>query len=252
MDMIAALRLQIEWGADEALDDAPVDRTLPTAAPIAPASPAPRAGLAARGPVARAQQTAAAAASPEALRQALAAFTDCPLAATATNLVFADGNPDAGLVLIGDSPGAEEDLAGRPFAGPAGQFLDRMLASIGLTRADLLLTSLIPWRPPGNRPPTETEIQTCLPFLLRHVALLRPRLIVTFGTLPARALTGSTDNIRRLRGRWHSATLTDPSGPHTEIPVLPMLHPAHVQQTPASRKEAWTDLLALRTRLEGN
>jgi DNA polymerase len=252
MDMLAALRLQIAWGADEALDDAPIDRTRPPATPLALPAAATRTTPGARGPVARAQQAAASATSPEALRGILAAFTDCPLAATATNLVFADGNPAAGLVLVGDAPGAEEDLAGRPFAGPAGQYLDRMLASIGRTRADLLLTSLIPWRPPGNRPPTEAEIQTCLPFLLRHLALLRPRLIVTLGTLPARALTGSSDSLRRLRGRWHSATLTDPSGLHTEIPVLPMLHPAHVQQTPAARREAWTDLLALRKRLEGN
>jgi DNA polymerase len=247
MDPSAALRLHLEWGADEALEDAPINRTAPRPPPApAPAAPPPR------GPVARAQATAARADSPAALHAILGEFTDCPLAATATNLVFADGNPSAGLVLVGESPGAEEDLAGRPFAGPTGRFLDRMLASIGLTRDHLLLTSLIPWRPPGNRPPTETEVQTCLPFLQRHLALLRPRLVVTLGTLPTRALTGRDETIRRLRGRWQTVEIPDPAGGHTQILILPMLNPAYVQQTAAAKKDAWTDLLALRRRLDAN
>jgi DNA polymerase len=117
------------------------------------------------------------------LRDALARFTDCPLAATATHLVFADGNPDAGLVLVGEAPGAEEDLSGKPFVGASGKFLDRMLASVGLDRSRYLITNLIPWRPPGNRAPTDAEVLMCLPFLQRHLALLRPRIVVTLGAL---------------------------------------------------------------------
>jgi DNA polymerase len=250
MDALAALRLSVEWGADEALDDLPVDRTaarqpatLP-AAPIKPSAP-PRPGL-----VSRAQAVAGSANTIEALRQSLAGFSECPLAMTATNLVFSDGNPEAGLVLVGEAPGAEEDLAGRPFVGASGQLLDRMLASIGLTRErDLLITNLIPWRPPGNRPPTETEVNTCLPFLLRHLTLLRPRLLVTLGALSTRALTGRDDGIRRQRGRWQSVTIP---GLPQEIPTLPMLHPAYLLRTPGAKKDAWTDLIALRRRLNEN
>jgi uracil-DNA glycosylase family 4 len=240
------LRLMIEWGADEALEDAPIDRTRTIAPPvlIAP-SPAP----ARTGPASRAQITADSANTLQALRAALENFADCPLATTATNLVFADGAAGAGLVLIGEAPGAEEDLAGRPFVGAAGRLLDRMFASIGLSReTDMLLTTLIPWRPPGNRPPTETEIATCLPFLLRHLTLLRPKIIVTLGALSTRALTGRDDGIRRLRGRWQNVTVP---GLPTPILTLPMLHPAYLLRMPGSKKDAWTDLIALRRKLDG-
>jgi DNA polymerase len=257
MDMLAALRLQIEWGADEALEEAPVNR-LPsqTLVPV-PATPAPpsrplttaavtvsppRAGL-----ISRAQAVADQALTLEALRMALANFGDCPLAATATNLVFAEGNPESGLVLVGEAPGADEDRAGRPFVGASGQLLDRMLASIGLNRERLLVTNLIPWRPPGNRPPTDTEIQVCLPFLLRHLALLRPRLIVTLGALSTRALTRRDDGIRRLRGRWYNVTVP---GLPEDVPTLAMLHPAYLLRTPGAKKDAWEDLIALRRQLD--
>jgi DNA polymerase len=178
---------------------------------------------------------------------ALANFGDCPLAATATNLVFAEGNPESGLVLVGEAPGADEDRAGRPFVGASGQLLDRMLASIGLNRERLLVTNLIPWRPPGNRPPTDTEIQVCLPFLLRHLALLRPRLIVTLGALSTRALTRRDDGIRRLRGRWYNVTVP---GLPEDVPTLAMLHPAYLLRTPGAKKDAWEDLIALRRQLD--
>jgi DNA polymerase len=265
MDALAALRLQMEWGADEALDDAPLDRLHSSAAPAALRPPAQTEALpkpiplvrptsarptsARPAPVSRAQAVAEAANTIEALRQALASFAECSLAATATNLVFADGNAEAGLVLVGEAPGAEEDLAGKPFVGESGKLLDRMLASIGLTRErDLLITNLIPWRPPGNRPPTDTEINTCLPFLRRHLTLLRPRLIVTLGAISTRALTGREDGIRRLRGRWQSVTVP---GLPQQIPTLPMLHPAYLLRTPGAKKDAWADLIALRRRLDG-
>jgi DNA polymerase len=243
MDAMTALRLQIEWGADEALGESPVDRTQPVtpvqrARPVAAVAPAP---------VTLAQQVADAAPSIEALRAALAGFTACPLAATATNLVFADGNPSAGLVLVGEAPGAEEDVAGTPFVGASGKFLDRMLASVGLDRSQLLITNLIPWRPPGNRPPTDSEVLMCLPFLKRHLALLQPRIVVTLGALSTHALTGQNIGIRKLRGRWSNMTVESGKAP---IKLLPMLHPAYLLRTPAAKREAWADLVALRQALD--
>ncbi len=254
MDTLAALRLQIEWGADEALDDAPLDRLAqPPARPAPAALPAPSRQQASPAgprpaPAALAQAVADGANTIEALRQALAAFTACPLAATATRLVFADGNPAAGLVIVGDVPGAEEDVAGLPFQGPAGRLLDRMFASIGLSRADMLLTSLVPWRPPGGRPPTDAEVQTCAPFLWRHLTLLRPRLVVAAGTLPARLLTGRTDTLRKLRGRWAQVAVPGLPAP---IPVLPMFGPGALLASPAFKREAWGDLVLLRRALDG-
>jgi DNA polymerase len=253
MDALTALRLQIEWGADEALDDTPVDRTRPAASrPVAVLGVAPginrmEANAPLRpGPVARAQSVAEAAGSLDELRAALAGFTDCPLAATATNLVFSDGNPAAGLVLVGEAPGAEEDLSGKPFVGASGQFLDRMLASVALDRTKLLITNLIPWRPPGNRPPTESEVLMCLPFLLRHLALVRPRIVVSLGALSTRALTGNDAGIRKLRGRWRELEL-DGVG---RVRLLPMLHPAYLLRTPGAKRDAWADLMALRRALD--
>ncbi len=248
MDMLAALRLQLEWGADEALEDAPIDRMAPTVAPVLPTAPAASPAGQRPVPAALAQAVADGANTTEALRQALASFTFCPLATTATSLVFADGNPQAGLVVVGEAPGAEEDVAGRPFVGPAGQLLDRMFTSIGLARTDMLLTMLIPWRPPGGRPPTETEVQTCAPFLWRHLTLLRPRLVVALGTLPARTLTGRGDSIRKLRGRWVQVQVPGLPAP---VPTLPMLHPGYLLNTPAAKREAWADLLALRKMMDG-
>jgi len=181
------------------------------------------------------------------LRTALAGFDGCPLAATATNLVFADGNPDAGLMLVGEGPGAEEDRVGKPFVGPSGQLLDRMLASIGLDRTRLLITNLIPWRPPGNRNPTDNEVLTCLPFLLRHIALVAPRRLVLLGALATRAVTGSTTGIRRMRGRWIEVTIP---GLPAAVPALPMLHPAYLLRTAGAKRDAWADLIQLRRSLD--
>jgi DNA polymerase len=266
MDALAALRLQIEWGADEALDEVPLDRlaagTLPHPAPspaaaaLAPGPATPRPAPATRlpaapaqGPARRAETVAAAARTLAELRAALAGFEGCPLAATATNLVFADGNPDAGLMLVGEGPGAEEDRAGKPFVGPSGQLLDRMLASIGLDRTQLLITNLIPWRPPGNRNPTDTEVLTCLPFLLRHIALARPRRLVLLGLLATRALTGSTAGITRMRGRWVDVPVPGLPAP---VPALPMLHPAYLLRTAGAKRLAWADLILLRRTLDAD
>ena len=259
MDDLAALRLQLEWGADEALAEMPVDRFSAASAGVAPTPPIPappivRPAVVAApvrpfGPAARAADIAAAAGSREELQGALAAFDGCALRATATNLVFADGNPDSGLMLIGEAPGAEEDHAGRPFVGASGQFLDRMLASIGLDRTKFLITNVIPWRPPGNRNPTDGEVLLCMPFLLRHVALTRPRHLVLLGALATKAVTGSNAGIRRLRGKWLEV---DIPGLPRPVPTLPMLHPAYLLRTTGAKRDAWADLLTLRRRLDAD
>lgn len=256
MDALEALRLQLEWGADEALAAAPLDRLAarPPAAPsatvqpgpIARAQPAPpKVQLA--GPAQRAQDVAAAATTLAELRAALAAFDGCALAATATNLVFADGNPASGLMFVGEGPGAEEDRAGLPFVGPSGQLLDRMLASIGLDRSKYLITNLIPWRPPGNRNPTDSEVVVCLPFLLRHIALVRPRRLVFLGALATRAVLGGSQGITKLRGKWLPASIPGLPEP---VPALPMLHPAYLLRNPGAKRDAWADLLLLRRTLD--
>ena len=253
MDALTALRLQLEWGADEALGDAPVDRYAAVSTPPPPMvltrRPMDAAVLAAPVAVTRAQATAAAAMTLAALMEALAAFDGCALAATAGKLVFADGNPASGLMVIGDCPGDEEDRAGKPFVGPAGQLLDRMFASIGLDRGGFLATNVVPWRPPGNRPPTDVEIATCLPFLLRHIALVAPRRLVLLGNLATRAVLGGTVALSRVRGRWHEVRV---AGIDLPIPALPMAHPLGLMKAPRGKREAWGDLLRLRQALDAD
>jgi DNA polymerase len=265
MDALALLRLQIEWGADEALEEAPVDRLAPASPrplPVPTPAPAPAPALARVVPmtppiarigvpppiVARARAAADAAGTLEALRTTLAGFDGCPLHATATNLVFADGNPESGLMLIGEAPGADEDRMGKPFVGASGRLLDKMLASIGLDRSRVLITNLIPWRPPGNRTPTDSEVLTCLPFLLRHIALVRPQRIVLLGAMATKAITGNTAGIRKLRGRWIELPVPGVDAP---IRTLPMLHPAFLLRTPGAKRDAWADWLMLRRDLDG-
>lgn len=273
--LLAALRLQLEWGADEALLDAPLDRTAGApppgmeaagteapgrsrempAAPPAPRRAAPalvlpgRAGMAAPPAAAEAAALAAGAATLPALREAMAAFTGSPLRETATNLVFADGVPESGLMLIGEAPGGDEDRLGRPFVGVSGQLLDRMLASIGLDRArDFYITNILPFRPPGNRTPTDAEIALFLPFVLRHIALAAPRRLVLLGGVSAKALLRSREGITRLRGRWHHVTF----GESAALPALATLHPAYLLRNPGAKRDAWADLLLLhRTLIEG-
>ncbi len=264
-ELLAALRLQLEWGADEALDDAPVNRLRPEARPeTRPDAPAViRAVSAAAQPTqsaappphtaqaatqtqaaqaaARAEQAAAEAADLTALRAAIAGFDCCALRDTATSLVFAEGDPASGLLLIGDAPGSDEDRAGRPFAGAAGAYLDRMLASIELTRAQALLSPLIPWRPPGDRPPNPAELAVCLPFLWRLIRLTRPRHIVLFSTLAARALLPAAQR-RRQRGNW---VALDVPGLPDPVPTLASASVGAVMQLPARRREAWADLRRL-------
>lgn len=255
-DALALLRLYLEWGADEAFDDAPVDRFRPApsrpgdAAP-APASSPPRpvpapAPVRPASAVARAQALAAGARTLAELRAALEGFDGCPLRATATHTVHESGDPAADLVFIGEAPGTEDDRTGRAFSGPPGQMLDRWLAGIGLERGMVLLTTLVPWRPPGNRAPTEAEIQACLPFLLRRLQLVRPRRLVLLGGQATKALTGATEGIRRLRGRWQRA---DVPGLDAPVPALPLLPPDMLRGA-AAKRDTWSDLILLRRALD--
>jgi DNA polymerase len=263
--LLAALALQMDWGADEALEAAPPGRArAPAPAQSAARSPAgpgriapppaapPPAGappaIAAPPVAARAAAAAAAAQSLAALRDAIAGFDGSPLRETATNLVFADGAPDAGLMLIGEAPGADEDRLGRPFVGQSGQLLDRMFASIGLRREEggFYITNILPWRPPGNRTPTDAEIALFLPFVLRHIALVRPGRVVLLGGTAAKALLRARDGITRLRGRWHQVEVEGVGS----LPMLATLHPAYLLRTPAAKRDAWADLLLLRRSID--
>jgi uracil-DNA glycosylase len=266
--LLSLLEWQIEAGADEAIGDRPVDRLSPPAAK-APTAKAPAAPPAARGPlrpptfdpalrlggtaaIAGAERAAAAANSVAELAAAVAAFEGCALKETATNTVFADGPAGAPVMLIGEAPGADEDRLGRPFVGVSGQLLDRMLAAIGLSRAtNAYITNIIFWRPPGNREPSAEEIALCLPFVHRHIELARPNVLVLLGGPSAKTLLGRSEGITRLRGRWVDfATPGMRQRGETPIPALPLFHPAYLLRTPAAKREAWRDLLALQARLE--
>jgi DNA polymerase len=251
---LALLEWQIELGATEAIADAPVNRyEVPAQAPKAPAAAAPPpAAPLPRGPratatvdaVAEAEASAAACATLEELRAAIDAFPHCELRKGARNMVFSDGQPGARVMLVGEAPGREEDRAGRPFVGRAGQLLDRMFAAIEMGRDDaaapLYITNVLPWRPPQNRDPRPDEIAMMRPFLMRHIALAKPQVLVLIGNWSCVTLLGQR-GITRLRGTW-----TEAAG----LPALPMFHPAYLLRSPEFKREAWADLLSLKAHLQ--
>ncbi|MBF9030704.1 uracil-DNA glycosylase [Rhodobacterales bacterium HKCCE3408] len=251
---LALLEWQVELGADEAMLDAPVDRTeLPEARPPAAPAPIPVAPAAASAPEPEIDRVAAARAAAGAVRDledltaAIEAFELCDLKRGCERTVIADGNPAARVMVIGEAPGRDEDRIGKPFVGRAGQLLDRMFAAIGLSRgaetgdSALYITNIIPWRPPQNREPTPEEIAMMLPFVERHVALAAPDVIVMMGNISCQGLLGRR-GITRLRGTW-----TEAMG----RPALPMFHPAYLLRNPEAKREAWADLLSLQARLRG-
>lgn len=256
MEGLDALRLQYEWGADEALLDAPQNRRNKAAPTPHPAPSVKSRQTAIRhapasllvGPGDAAKQAAACSNLAE-LETAMRDFEGCALKHTATQLVFADGAADAKIVIIGEAPGGEEDQTGKPFVGPAGQLLDKMLASIELDRTKVRIINAIPWRPPGNRTPTDSEIALCLPFLLRHIALVAPLGLMTLGAVATKALLGQEAHvgIRRLRGSWRQVNLGDSSPP---LPCLPSYHPAYLLRTPMAKRDSWQDMLSLRAWLQ--
>ena len=251
----ALLEWQVELGATDAILDAPVDRYALDAAKPAEKKPAVvvQADQAAPAPlkaveidvVALAQQAAAGAADLDALAAAMQGFDHCELKRGARSFVFCDGQPSARVMIVGEAPGREEDRAGRPFVGRAGQLLDRMLDAIDLSRTaedvtrGVYITNVLPWRPPSNRTPDASEIAMMLPFLERHIALADPDVVVLMGNTPCQAMLGRT-GITRMRGDW------------VEVlgkPCLPMFHPAYLLRNPVAKREAWADLLALNARL---
>jgi len=181
-----------------------------------------------------------------ALEGELARFEGCALRDTAKQLCFADGNPEASLMLIGEAPGAEEDRQGKPFVGPSGQLLDRILKEIGIDRTKAWITNVIYWRPPGNRSPTTGEIAVCMPFLKRQIDLLEPRFILFVGGIAAKALLETNDGVTKLRGR----PLTITSGTGRNVPCLVTFHPAYLLRQPLNKRFVWRDMLHLRQRLD--
>lgn len=276
MSDLGILQWQIDMGADEAIGDEPVDRfalppPVPAAAPTpvrpavrsSPASPpvappvrqsvgvsvAPSGG-ASVGPSASASLAsglAAAATTVAELETAVRGFTGCALKATATNTVFADGNPLAEIMFLGEAPGADEDRQGKPFVGVSGQLLDRMLKWINLDRSTVYITNILFWRPPGNRQPTGAEIASCLPFVERHIALVKPKIVVLVGGTAAKTMLNTTEGIIRLRGKWRELKV---AGLEAPIPVLPTFHPAYLLRSPAQKRESWRDLLSLQSKMK--
>ena len=248
--MKAALDWQIAMGADEAIAETAIDR-------YAVEKPAPKARAAAVpvvpisdevDGVAIAQAAAAAATDLAGLKAAMAAFEHCDLKQGARQLVFADGLAAARVMIVGEAPGRDEDMQGKPFVGRAGQLLDLMFRQIGLSRetpdaeAALYITNVLPWRPPQNRDPEANEMAMMLPFLHRHIALADPDIILAMGNHACDALLGRK-GITRLRGTWSEAV---------GKPVLPMFHPAYLLRNPAAKREAWADLLSLQAKLRGD
>ena len=275
--VLALLRWQMEAGADEAIGETPVDqihavtefpplekgraregiRPQSSAVRGPPPQPSPsrlRRSEASASPR-RVQGEGEAQGSPReiaaacrdlaSLRQAMENFQGCALRTTAKHTVFADGNPGAKVMLIGEAPGRDEDLQGLPFVGRSGQLLDRMLAAIALDRSQVYISNILPWRPPGNRTPTSAEIAQCLPFIQRHIELASPDLLLLLGGISVKALFDASEGIMRLRGRWKIYRAGE-----KEIPALATFHPAFLLRQPAQKKQAWHDLLSLRARID--
>lgn len=271
-ELVAALDWYRAVGVDLAVGEEPVDRFAASAAAPRRSSPVPppAGGTAAPRIVAPALQRggetpppapaiitsltadpaetralAAAAPTLDALRAAMDAYEGCTLKKRATQLCFGDGNPEAGIMLVGEGPGEQEDQVGKPFVGRAGQLLDRMLAAIGLDRSKVYIANMVPWRPPGNRDPSPEELALCAPFLVRQVELVAPKFLVTLGNVPTKSLFQTGNGITRMRGQWKDLEI----GSH-RVRSLAMLHPAYLLRTPASKALAWRDMLSLRQAIE--
>jgi uracil-DNA glycosylase len=261
------LAFYLEAGVDCALAEEPVNRLsdsdpvpgpseIPTPREIAPPSPlriSPVAVAAPRGEPAplpeaaimSAREAARTASSLDVLREMLETFDGCALKSTATRLVFADGNPQARIMFVGEAPGREEDIEGLPFVGRSGKLLDRMIAAIGLDRSNAYIANVIPWRPPGNRTPTPQETQICLPFIQRQIELVNPDVLVTLGNPSTQTLLSTREGIMKTRGRWF-----DYDTGTRVIRALATFHPAYLLRSPSYKRMAWQDLRAIAKALE--
>jgi len=249
-----------ETGVDALLGESPVDRfastetTEPAARPARPVMPAadlnsvgraaPAAPPAPDEAAMQARSVAKNAKSLDELRGILDGFEGCALKSTASQLVFADGNPEARLMLVGEAPGRDEDIEGLPFVGRSGKLLDRMLAAIGLDRSSTYIANIVPWRPPGNRTPTPQESQICLPFILRQIELADPDILVCLGGPSAQTLLGIKEGITKTRGRWFAFDTGK-----REIRAMPTFHPAFLLRSPLQKRFAWRDFLAIKKAL---
>ena len=247
-EALAQLAWQVELGADEAIGEVAVNRYEEKAKPKA--AVAPPVVETVIEPVDISAETARLAASCgdlEALRAALEGFDGCALKRGARNTVFSDGNPAARVMIIGEAPGRDEDIQGKPFIGRSGQLLDKMLAAIGLSRnaeaADeaVYITNVLPWRPPQNRDPLDEEKAMMKPFLMRHIELVKPQVLMLVGNPSNQTLLETSQGVTRLRGQWHEVA---------GIPALPIFHPAYLMRAPAKKREAWADLLMLKAKLD--
>jgi len=253
-EMLSVLDWYRAAGVDMAVGEAPVDRfaqkppapaTMPPRATAPQAAPPPQASGPVGGDPSEARRLAASAGTLDELRNILNDYTGCGLKFRATQLVFADGNPEARIMLIGEAPGAEEDRQGKPFVGRSGQLLDRMLAAIGLDRTAVYIVNTVPWRPPGNRTPTPEEMELCLPFLHRQVELVAPKLVMTLGGPAMQTVFKTTNGIIKMRGKWQNVAI----GTH-QVDALPTLHPAYLLRNPPAKQQAWKDLLSLKMKLD--
>ena len=235
----AALQWQVELGVSDAVCDAPIDRyevltqNLNPSTVVATPAGAPHAV----DPVVVAEAAAAAAGDLLALKLALQNFSHCDLRRGARNLVFGGGAAGARVMILEDAPGRAEDLQGLPFAGPAGQLLDKMFVAIGLNRAEeVYAASVIPWRPPQDREASSAEIAMMQPFARRHIILAAPQVVICVGNISCQAVLGKR-GLNKLRGAWQEGFA---------LPVLPMVHPQVLLRQPARKKQAWQDLLILK------
>ncbi|MCX7338479.1 MAG: uracil-DNA glycosylase [Alphaproteobacteria bacterium] len=183
----------------------------------------------------------------EELKSAMADFSGCGLKETAMNLVFSDGNPQAKIMFVGEAPGADEDKQGKPFVGQCGQLLDKIFASINLDRTKIYISNIVPWRPPGNRPPTTGEIALCQPFIEKHIELINPKILVLLGGVAAKTLLSATKGIAQLRGEWHTYHPT-PDSPG--IKTIATFHPAYLMRSPGQKALVWRDFLMIEDALK--
>jgi uracil-DNA glycosylase family 4 len=248
------LAFYLEAGVDCALTEEPVNRLsdpdiVPVAAiqpkavrpePAAMSAPRGEATAAPEAAIMAAREAARTAPSLEVLRTLLENFEGCALKSTAARLVFADGNPQARIMFVGEAPGREEDIEGLPFVGRSGQLLNRMMAAIGLDRNSAYIANVIPWRPPGNRTPTPQETQICLPFIQRQIELVNPDVLVTLGNPSTQTLLSVREGIMKTRGRWFDYD----TGTRT-IRALATFHPAYLLRSPSYKRLAWQDLRSI-------
>lgn len=260
--LLAALQWHIDHGADEMLVDTPVDRTAaPDIAKIIAKTPPLKAVTKAEEAVAtevmgaaaaiiEAQKLAGDCKTLDALKTAITEFDGISIKKTATNMVFSDGDPASSIMLIGEAPGADEDIQGKPFVGECGQLLDKILASIGLSRVSeeltrsVYMTNVLNWRPPGNRTPTSAEMDISQAFIERHIALVQPKMIIFCGGLAAKTLLKSKDSISKMRGAFHDYKMGD-----VTIPTMVTYHPAYLLKTPLQKKAVWADMLMLQDKI---